>query len=312
MNDPIYSVSFRFPAQRGVLTIVIPVYRDAAGLCDTLQSIACCAQPADIQVQTIVANDGGDSQISSICISAGVECLNIVPNRGSYNARMTALEYARGSAIAFLDADVVVNPNWLASAWKALSSADYIGGPIRITQSLVNDGASKYEQVVAFAKQTDTTDSVFFVTANLIVRRDVFVRYGGFDPRLRSGGDREFGERVSLSAQVRKKLCVDCRVSHPPRGLRKLLAKANRVQSGKVTLYRLYRKRYSPERPSIRKVLGKFAFPPVCFVRRYLMYPRGFFLRALAVAVIVGATSAGSFLIHALRSHNNSTSVRGS
>lgn len=80
----------------------------------------------------------------------------------------------------------------------------------------------------------------FGVTANIFVKRKVFEEIGGFDQRLKSGGDIEFGDRVYRSKKFRQIYKKDVLVIHPPRGYKNLIKKIKRVTQGNIKLNQLY------------------------------------------------------------------------
>jgi hypothetical protein len=102
-----------------------------------------------------------------------------------------------------------------------------------------------------------------------VVRRPVFAHLGGFDARLQSGGDFEFGNRVAADGRSLE-YCPDLVMYHPTRStLGALLRKANRVGRGKTQMRRCYPDRYgSPILGALNP--GEFLPPTLGFVRRSL------------------------------------------
>jgi glycosyltransferase involved in cell wall biosynthesis len=63
-------LAFEKAAVEGLVSVVIPVYRDAAGLADTLDSLdRQTLPPAEYEI--IVSNDGGDPEVSALCEARG-------------------------------------------------------------------------------------------------------------------------------------------------------------------------------------------------------------------------------------------------
>jgi hypothetical protein len=103
----------------------------------------------------------------------------------------------------------------------------------------------------------------FGATANLFTRRYVFEAVGGFDARLKSCGDREWGMRVR-DAGYRLAYSDTARVFHPARRTwGELIKKTARVSGGMFELSRIHGqgRRYtlavvlSELRPPIRQAL---------------------------------------------------------
>ena len=145
--------------------------------------------------EIIVANDGADKRITKICDKYNVKMVSISPNQGSYNARNRAIELSKGEYLAFVDSDITVVRDWLGKGKKALERFDYVAGDVIIDKSKLKNIAHYYEYCYGFPIKNYMHLRHFGVTANLFVRRRVFEELGGFDKRLRSGGDVEFGYR---------------------------------------------------------------------------------------------------------------------
>jgi len=244
-----------------LVSVVIPVYRDVAGLADTLDSLA-RQTLAWTEYEIIVSNDGGDPEVRALCEARGVTEVSIVPNRGSYFARNRGIERAAGENLAFVDADIIVPENWLAGGRDALRTAEYVGGPVAVDEARATTPAERYEAATGFRGNTPDIRHGFFVTANLFVKREVFEALGGFDERLRSGGDNEFGRRVAGADEYRPRFEEGLAVLHPPRGYRALVSKAVRVAQGKETLNRLHPERYQYARPGLGRLVLNVVVPP--------------------------------------------------
>lgn len=253
------SVRFLQPAVAGLLSVVVPVGNDAEGLRRTLASLKAARPPAG-GMEIIVGNDGADPAASGIAASYGAEEVAISPNRGSYVARNRALEQARGEWIAFVDADAMVEPNWLEVGVAALRIADYACGPVIIPKHTVKTAGHIFDWLNAFPVEGHMRHAHFGPTANLFVRRQLIERLGGFDPRLRSGGDVEFGGRV-YAAGYRQRYSPQQIVYHLPRSYGEQLTKVLRVTRGQCDLGRYYPDRFPELRVSLLGILRNL-MPP--------------------------------------------------
>ena len=246
----------------GLISVVIPVYKDAKGLHDTLSSLAHQTIP-ESEYEIIVGNDGGDENVSSVCRSFTNVCeLKISPNRGSYYTRNRALEVSNGEFIAFVDADISLPQYWLEKGRNELNKADYVGGPVIIDNSKIKEPAHLYESYHGFPTENFFYEQHFCVTANLFVKRKIFEKIGGFDERLRSGGDNEFGKRVFLSGSYKQIFTNELPVNHPPRGFAALVKKTVRLHEGRICLNKLYPERYNYRTPTPRKLVASMLLPP--------------------------------------------------
>ena len=115
-------------------SIIIPVYKDAQGLRDTLDSLECQSIGIDC-FEVIVCNDGALQEISKVCRKYPVTEVKISPNRGSYYARNRGIEKAKSKYIGFVDADIKVSKDWVKTGIEQLKTYDYVTGPVDIDSS---------------------------------------------------------------------------------------------------------------------------------------------------------------------------------
>ena len=60
------TINFKYKHIKGLISVIIPVYKDAKGLHDTLTSLQ--KQTLDkSKYEVIIANDGDDSHVSEVC-----------------------------------------------------------------------------------------------------------------------------------------------------------------------------------------------------------------------------------------------------
>lgn len=237
-------VHFAHPVKSRYVSVIIPVYRDTEGLEKTLQ---CFSRQtlSQSQFEVIVANDGADPAVSEVCNRYPfVKEVTITPNKGSYKARNTALTESRGEYLAFTDADTSPSPNWLKEGVRFLEQYDYVGGPVKFPKLDQETVVTRYEKQFSFDTKTYYKDLHFSITANMFTKRKVFETIGGFDRRLLSGGDFEFGNRVFTSKLFSQGYAESLIVEHPHRSYEEILKKRKRTVQGTDTLRLFYPKRF--------------------------------------------------------------------
>jgi hypothetical protein len=122
-------------------------------------------------------------------------------------ARNDGAAGARGSLLAFTDADCAPTPRWIAEGWAAARDADIVQGAIQPTPGAA---LGPYDRTLAVAHEYG-----MYETANLFVSREWFERVGGFvdwlafadaDPAARRipVPDRPFGEDAWLAWSARR------------------------------------------------------------------------------------------------------------
>ena len=239
---------FGCAAVPGFLSVIIPVYKDAEGLAVTLGSLE-TQSLARSQFEILVANDGGDPEISALCLKKGVAEIPIPENGGSYAARNAALVRCRGEFVAFADADVRLNRRWCEAGLAALAAmgrADLAAGNTMVDVGKERSAARLYQYCFDFPAATYVRDRGMAQTVNLFVRRQVFEEIGFFDDRLRSAGDFEWTGRATKGGK-RLVYAAQAIAFHPARSYRQLLARAERILYGQLATRRLHPQSAEPK-----------------------------------------------------------------
>jgi len=218
------------------VSVIIPAFNDLERLGQCLDALSRQTWPAS-HFEIIVSDNGSDPPLApSLAKWPGVQAV-WEAEPGSYAARNAAIAVAKGKIYAFTDSDCIPEPDWIEQGVGALNSDDapgFVGGRVEV---FAEDPArpnivEQYEMLCAF-DQVRYLRLGFSVTANLFVSASVFDEVGSFDPRLRSNGDRDWGERASERGH-RGVYCEDAVVAHPARRtLRELHRKATRVVGGR-------------------------------------------------------------------------------
>jgi len=246
---PDTQLHFLQPAKSNFISVIIPVYQDTEGLRRTLLSLKQQQDAPDFEV--IIEND-----------YEGV---------GSYQTRNKALERSQGKHLAFIDAGTTASPNWLRTGSQNLQHSDYVGGPIARTSDQlfsISKSAKLFGKYREFAVEEFFDDAHFFPTTNLFTKRNVIEKVGGFDSRLRSSGDLEFGDRIYRSGFCIQHYDPHLIVSHPFRTYRQLVEKQKRLASGSSDLKRYYPKRFGNSRFEFVPKIIRALLPPLWLLKK--------------------------------------------
>jgi GT2 family glycosyltransferase/DNA-binding beta-propeller fold protein YncE len=171
------------------VSVVVCAYDAAGTIEECLTSLAALTYPS---VEVIVVNDGSRDATTAIArAQAGVRVIDI-PNGGLSAARNVGLAAASGEIVAYTDADVRVDPDWLNYLVHTLLTADVIGvgGP-----NVVPEDDPWMAQCVARAPGGPThvllndTVAEHIPGCNMAFRRDALLSIGGFNPVFVRAGD---------------------------------------------------------------------------------------------------------------------------
>lgn len=232
-----------------LVSVIIPVYNDPSGIETTLKSVCYDDESTYVEREVIVVDNDSTDETKSV-VQEYVERFDYVSLvheidiQSSYAARNTGFEHSSGDVLLFLDADIWTPKMWLEDMISALesNSCDYLGCNVEVVADDQPNVWERYEQSFSFPVKTYLKDKQFAPTCALAVRRGVFEKVGLFDERLESGGDKEFGRRVSR-AGFKQGYAGDVTVFHPAReSWQALRSKAFRIGRG-----RAQKRRYHPE-----------------------------------------------------------------
>lgn len=233
-----------------VISVIVPVYHDAAGLRVTIDSLVRQSYPRT-HFEVIIVDNGSSDETPAVAASlqaANSDLVRFVQEtaaRGSYAARNEGIRLARGTILCFIDADMTVPAGYLAAVEAGMADgADYLGCRVELYAD-ERTRAADYNRAFGFPVERYVREHHYAPTCCLTVRRSVIERLGGFDARLESGGDVEFGQRVH-AAGFRQEYRHDITLHHPARAsLRALLLKSRRVARGLAQLRHHYPERYA-------------------------------------------------------------------
>jgi glycosyltransferase involved in cell wall biosynthesis len=183
-------VPFETEAQRQwpKVSVVICAYNAAETLADCLDSLQRLRYP---NYEVIVVNDGSRDATPEIAARYGFKLIS-VPNGGLGAARNLGLSAATGEIVAYTDADVRVDEDWLSFLVQPLLETDAVGvgGP-----NVVPPDDDWIAQCVARSPGGPThvllSDTVaeHIPGCNMAFRKWALEEVGGFDPTYTKAGD---------------------------------------------------------------------------------------------------------------------------
>jgi GT2 family glycosyltransferase len=187
------------------VSFVIPALNEERHIGGCLQSIRALTLPANVnETEIIVVDNQSTDQTAQIARQAGARVIQVVPGRPSV-ARNAGARSARGSWLAFVDADCELPRDWLNRCAAELARdtrAVAVGGaaaPPARNAPWVTRAWHSLAHTLADSKVRHVR---WLPTFNLLVRRDAFERVGGFDETLTTCEDCALGFKLSVCGHL--------------------------------------------------------------------------------------------------------------
>ena len=190
-----------------LVSFVIPVKNDASRLRRCLATVTANDYPRDLLEILVVDNESTDGS-GQVGIEAGATVLRSAA-RSVAELRNGAARQARGSILAFVDADHEIDRGWVRAAVDVLS-ADDIGatGAPCLTDPSPNWVQRQYDAMRS--RLVHREEVLWLGSGNLAVKKRVFDSIGGFDASLTACEDvdlcnrlRQAGHRIVADPAMR-------------------------------------------------------------------------------------------------------------
>jgi GT2 family glycosyltransferase len=165
------------------ISVIIPVYNGAAHLEECLRALAVGGE----EFELIVVDDGSTDESSGVARRhSGVRLFQIESRRGPAAARNCGARQARGEVLLFIDADVRVRPDTVkrvAAHFKSKPELSALFGSYDDAPASMSF-VSRYKNLFHhFTHQQAQPRAETFWAGCGGVRREVFLRLGGFDEK---------------------------------------------------------------------------------------------------------------------------------
>lgn len=221
-----------------LVSVVVPVYNDREGLRRCLEGLNRQSYPR-VRLEVLVVDNASERSVDPVVRESGVGRVLYESEPGSYAARNCGIRESEGEVLAFTDADCVPCDKWVKEGVEALRSIGgrgCVGGEVALgadDESLSPVGL--VEKHMYFDQKRTVEQRHFALTANMFTSRTDFEEVGLFDQGLQSGGDREWGRRLSRHG-YRVIYAETPRVTHRIRSSRSALrSKIRRITEGQFT-----------------------------------------------------------------------------
>jgi GT2 family glycosyltransferase len=183
----------------GAVSVIIPTYNNAPVLRRCLEALERQQGPRPFEV--IVVDDGSTDDTQAVCAAFPKVRYLRQENRGPAAARNHGVREAGGEIALFTDADCEPEPDWLEEMLAPFEEAEVVGvkGAYRSRQRELVARLVQLEYEDKYRRMARFRHIDFIDTYAAAYRRDVFLRYGGFDERYRTASveDQEFSFRLA-------------------------------------------------------------------------------------------------------------------
>ena len=209
----------QMPMTKPLISVVVPHLNQADHLRRCLSSLRDQSVDPD-RFEVVVVDNGSESLPAELCAAfEGVRLeQETIPGPGP--ARNKGVSMSHGDILAFIDADCVADPEWLAAVSNALGSdgdSHVAGGDVRIALSDRRGMTplEAYESIFAYRQREYIERQNFSGTGNLAMRRAVYDAVGPFAGKD-IAEDRDWGRRAtSMGYKIR--YLPEMIVFHPAR-----------------------------------------------------------------------------------------------
>lgn len=179
------------------ISVVIPAYNEAKSLVKTLESLH--AQDYLGNFEIIVVDNNSTDSTAKVAKKYGAKVI-FEPRKGVAFARQTGFMAATGEIIATSDSDTIVPPNWLTRFVKKFNkdpNAVLISGMFNFY-----DGSRFLNAMTYLLNYHSFVIFGWYSGANMAVKRDAFLKVGGFNTALPLSEDSDLGVRLRKIGHV--------------------------------------------------------------------------------------------------------------
>ena len=191
--------------------IVIPCFNDGKTLFQCLNAIV--YQKSKFPFMIIVINN--NSSDNSVEIAKGFPQVKLLheSRQGRSFARNKGIQASQAKYVCFVDADVVLEHDWLEHMVRKMEKSALYGGGESHVSVRASDESDLFMQLRSGNKndrelmlQMKSHDYPMLNSAACIYRRQALINVNGFDEKLNSYEDIDLSKRVALSGWV---LCTE-------------------------------------------------------------------------------------------------------
>jgi cellulose synthase/poly-beta-1,6-N-acetylglucosamine synthase-like glycosyltransferase len=204
----------RAPSEQPLVSVIVPVRDGESTIADCLDSILATDFPADRR-EIVVVDNGSSDGTAALIQSRPVRYLR-ESKQGVSNARNRGIAESSGDICAFVDADCVVEPQWLAELVRPFEdpAVGAVGGNLEHVPPTTAAERQAVRLLGNWQQFAFSSDPSYPITANAAYSREALERIGPFDPHMTRAQDVELGLRFQERSGLRLAFAERATVRH--------------------------------------------------------------------------------------------------
>ncbi|MEV6692138.1 glycosyltransferase [Micromonospora sp. NPDC051196] len=187
-----------------LVSVIVPNYNYAESLDLCLRSILDQTYP---NIELLMVDDCSTDQSVAVAEALGVRVLSTGSNGGCGTARNVGAAHTDGELICYVDSDLALAPDAIASAVRILRAEPAVGAVcgIQDPEPLLHDTmVSRYRGLqYHYWSLSSEGDVSFLFPAVCMIRRTVYDEIGPFNPALRQTEEVDYGYRLTRRHRMR-------------------------------------------------------------------------------------------------------------
>ena len=185
-----------------LVSVIVPVRNRAEEIASCLESLLRLRYPSE-KLDLIVVDDASEDRTPQIVSGFPVHLLSMSKRSQASCCRNMGAQQAKGEILAFIDSDCQADALWLRELVPAFreSGVGVVGG--LVDSFFQAKAVDRYEKVKSslhmgpWFKRSEETNRFFYVpSCNLLTRKELFLKLGGFRADLHVGEDVDYCWRV--------------------------------------------------------------------------------------------------------------------
>ncbi|MCF6324165.1 MAG: glycosyltransferase [Gammaproteobacteria bacterium] len=178
---------------KNCLSIIIPTFNEEAYIAKTLDAIFDAGIECPYEV--VIIDNGSTDKTIDIVTSYNVRILSL-PTGTIADVRNFGVKEAKGSVLAFIDADVTITRDWAQEVDSVVCELD--GNPLLVTGAryLPTNNTEWFNRY--WYTPLTTYDAAYINAGNMLISRALYERIGGFSANLKTAEDYDLCNKARL------------------------------------------------------------------------------------------------------------------